>query len=195
MENKGTFCLIGWVGFMVMLVLFMEKCNCKDCGSVTEKTVTIRKNVWDTVTKKIAVPYPVKSDSVIVEVPAKVDTAAILKRYFNVYYYCQTIADTNLRATIEDSVTKNSIVNRTFKYQWLKPTQITTVNTTPVKIPEDRMALYPGIFAGSSTIGDKLGFGIELMLKTKKERIYGIGYDLLQRRIEARASMKIHFGK
>ncbi len=192
-ERKLLF--IGWGVAIFLFVLLLQRCGCEKCADVVTSVEVKKEKFYDTVPKEIKVPYAVKGDSVKVEVPADVDTALILQKYFNQYYYSQTIADSNIRATIKDSVTKNRISYRKFTYQLLKPTQLITTINKPVEIPAEKMALYPGIFAGTTTIGDKVGLGIELMLLTKKKTIYRVGYDLLQKRIEAGAAIQIRFGK
>ncbi|OFY87841.1 MAG: hypothetical protein A3F72_02930 [Bacteroidetes bacterium RIFCSPLOWO2_12_FULL_35_15] len=197
MSNQTKITIIGWAGFAIMLVLFLQRCGTGNCPEVKNTSDTISITTYDTIPKNIPVPkpFPVPGATVIVELPAHVDTAAILQKYFNINYYKQVIADTNLRAVICDSVSQNSIINRTFTYQWLKPITSTTIINKPVEVPKKRMALYPGIFAGANTIGNNAGCGVSILLQTKKNTLYDVRYDLIQKRIELGAYFKLKFKK
>lgn len=188
--------LIGWTGFIVMLIAFLLQRGCigpeTKYSFLTEK---ITEQKWDSVPKNIPVRYQVPGDSVVVEIPAMVDTAAILARYFNIYYYAQTITDTNLIATITDSVSQNRISKRTFQYQWLKPTSQTTItNTTITDSTKKRIELYSGGFASVGIDGTNAGLGINLALKTRKDLIYNIGFDAINRQVQLGVLVKINFG-
>ena len=73
-------------------------------------------------------------------IPAIVDTAAVLQRYFSSHYYRQEIRDTtaDVLLTIEDSVKFNMLTHRSVNLRNLRATQIiTTVFDTckPYKPP------------------------------------------------------------
>lgn len=192
-RTRDIILLTGWGLAIIFAFLFLQQCGSGSCPDIKTISDTLTVQKWDSATKEISVPkpYPVPGATVIVEVPQDVDTAAILQKYFNKYYYEQTFSDTNLRATVKDTVTQNSIAHRTFTYQWIKPTSTTTIINKPVEVPKKRMALYAGGFAGASTIGDNAGFGPSLSLQTKKRTMYDINYDILLRRVEIGAKIKL----
>lgn len=64
------------------------------------------------------------TDTIHVNIPAQIDTAAILKQYFTLTYHSDTIRDTNLVAVISDTIGYNRLLSRTFKYQITRPTTI-----------------------------------------------------------------------
>jgi len=187
--------LIGWAGFILFLVLFLQRCGTGSCPEIKKTADTVTVIRFDSVPKKITVPkpFPVPGTTVIIEVPANIDTAKILQLYFNKNYYSQIIGDTNLRATITDTISQNSIVHRTFSYQLLRPVSTTTIINKTVEVPKKQMALYAGIFGGITPAGQAIGFGINASLITKKRMLYDIRYDLLQQRIEFGVHFKIQF--
>ena len=78
-----------------------------------------------------AVPLPlpaVLKSTVYKPVPKDVDTAKILREHFSERTYVARIDDGRIRATIVDTVYKNTLIGRSFNYQWLQPVkQETTV--------------------------------------------------------------------
>ena len=63
-------------------------------------------------------------DTIHVNIPANIDTAAILKQYFTLTHHADTIRDTNIVAVISDTIGYNRLLARTFKYQITRPTLI-----------------------------------------------------------------------
>lgn len=95
---------------------------------------TIVNNIYDS-TKVIAEPIYVKEirdrilrDTVRLEIPANVDTAAILREFFTSRYYLHEYRDSNITINIKDSVRYNAIVFRQVDYRWLKPFSSSTTN-------------------------------------------------------------------
>jgi hypothetical protein len=78
---------------------------------------------------KINVPQPVVT--VQQPVPADVDTDAILAQYFQVHYYNDTIADSNLTAYIGDSIGYNRLLHRSFNYRITRPIEVHIQQTNP----------------------------------------------------------------
>lgn len=204
MDNKIKFGIIGWALAIILFVLLLQRCGCPECGTkpstVTTKEVTSK--VYDTVEKTINVVEQGPVDSFKVYIPADVDTMMILHKYFENYYYKQTIADTNLSATIMDTLTHNRIAGRSFKYKWLKPTSITNVvNTTVVDttiIIQPARSFYIGGFGGLmyplplAGSGDNLfGIGPQVCFVTKKNTSYDMRYDILGRKVMVGASIRI----
>lgn len=143
-------------------------------------TVTTTQTIHDTVPRNIPIPYPfpVKGDTAWYPVPANIDTAVILARYFSKMYYSDTIADTNLWVKIADTISHNAIISRKFDYKWLKPTiinQTTTTNPQPQK--KHGWNIYATADASIFANNPVLAPGIVLI--TPERFGFGIKYDLL----------------
>lgn len=95
----------------------------------------IRDTIYaDTVYIPVDNPVPTPPDTfydvMFVEVPAKVDTAEILKKYFAVYSYRDTIRqDSMFSLILDDVVSQNKIIDRKAWYKDLSPTIINTTIT------------------------------------------------------------------
>lgn len=80
-----------------------------------------------------------------IQIPANVDTAAVLQRYFSSHFYRQEIRDTtaDVLLTIEDSVRFNMLAWRSVNMRNLRATQIITTvyDTCP---PAPRIRFYAG---------------------------------------------------
>ena len=63
-------------------------------------------------------------DTIHVNIPANIDTAAIIRQYFILTHHSDTIRDTNLVAIISDTIGYNRLLARSFKYQITRPTLI-----------------------------------------------------------------------
>jgi len=74
--------------------------------------------------------YPLKPDTVInVDTfLVDVDTAAILKNYFNQYGYAWEKKDSNILMQGYTIISQNKILQNEIKYKWLQPTQIINNN-------------------------------------------------------------------
>ena len=95
---------------------------------------TIR--IYDTVEHHIrdTVPwYIVRKDTVIVNhnIPAIVDTNAILADYYNFHYYTRdwydidtAKNDTLIHIRLDDAITENMPIDNNFSYRYYKPTQV-----------------------------------------------------------------------
>ena len=189
--NDYRVTLIGWAGFILMLVLFLQKCGCvKYDQQIILHDTTITKK-YDSVPKYIKVNAPVVIDSAFVAVPVIVDTAAILKRYFAVYHYSQTLADTNVSVTITDTLTQNKIIARGFIYKLLKPVSTTIITNTIEQKANPTREFYAGGFIQANNKGSNVSAGAQLHFKTKKQTLHTVGYDALQQKAMLGISIKI----
>lgn len=118
--------------------------------------------------------YPRIRDSFPYPVPADVDTAAILARYYTAYHYSQTVRDSNLELSIADTITENRIAGRGITYKLLRPTKIAYLTQQA----EARRRLYAGAWAGYN---GKAMAGPQLLYIGKKDIGATIGYDMLNR--------------
>lgn len=116
---------------------------------------------------KVPVPYGVPVDR---PVPVNVDTAAILKDYFAVRYYKDSVAiDTIGHVIVEDSVSQNTITYRkTYGDYTIPVIKETTTITLP---PERKTQVYGGFMIGAPV----LVAGPQFTLKTKNDNLYQVG--------------------
>lgn len=190
------------IAALVMIIILQRACSgnggvdCPDVRLVKTETQVPKKEFLE-IPRKNNDPKPeVKwmTDIVTVEVPADVDTAAILSAYFQKMFYSDTIQglDTGLHyrftAVINDSVYENRIQHRQFFFLDLKPA---TINTFEVAKPRNKW------FIGGQIGGSRSHFdaGVSLMLMTKKDLGYAYTYQALSRTHNATLYWKISFRK
>ena len=115
------------------------------------------------------IKYKTVHDTIEVHDTIPIDTASILKDYFETYAYTDTLKTDSVTFVINDTISQNKILSRGINYSLIYPT---TIITTEREI--NKRELYIGFGLG----GDKqqLSYvGSELLLRNKKQRIYGIG--------------------
>lgn len=142
----------GWVlAIITSGALFLSYCSGDDRTKISYypgKT----EYVYDSVVREFHYTDTLKEDTIIYrDVPAKVDTAAILKDYFAARTYTRTHIDTSLTIIIEDTISENKIGAWSLKY---KITQPTTINTYK---PERRSILFVGA-EFSQGVGINVGY-------------------------------------
>jgi hypothetical protein len=110
---------------------------------------------------------------VYVKVPTNVDTAAILRDYYTKYPYKDTLKLTEGLGfiTINDTIFKNKILNRTFVSHVNK---ITIKETLYLEQPPKVMVFIGGV-AGFDKVNIVNFVGPSLLIKDKKDKVYSIG--------------------
>lgn len=173
---------IGWlIAIALLIYIYVSQ---QHCGSGTQQADTSTRvaYVYDTITYTPPVQPPTPRTSVSrlpapaaesVKPPTPVDTPAIIRAYFMAHYYEQCIEDSNIIATIQDTVFNNSITHRTFSYRLLRPTAIVT--NTIVKQPEDRNSWFLGFGSAVGVLQSSPTVGPELLI-TQNKYAYRIGY-------------------
>jgi hypothetical protein len=174
---------IGWlIAIGLLIYIFVSQ---EHCGSSTQQADTSTRVVYvydtNTHTPHVPTPQPRTSTSRLPAPSADsgkplvpIDTAAILRAYFTAHYYVQEICDTNIEATIRDSVYNNLITWRDFSYRLLRPTAIQTTNI--IKQPEARSKFYAGFGASVGVLGSSPTIGPELLLTSKKNTAFRVAY-------------------
>lgn len=175
---------IGWlIAIALLIYIYVSQ---QHCGSGTQQADTSTSVVYayDNNTYTPPVPSPTPRTSVS-RLPAPsadsakqltpVDTAAIIRAYFMAHYYEQCIEDSNIIATISDTVFNNNITWRNFSYRLLRPTAI---HTTTIKPVEARNQLYAGFGAGVGVLGSSPTIGPELLFVSKNKTAYRAAYYL-----------------
>ena len=152
-------------------------------ATVTVTTDTLYK---DTVIKKWykgdSIPYKV-IDTFTVEAQ-KVDTAEILKRYFETKAYSDSLRiDTNNYVYLKDTISQNKIIGRGYTAKISEK----TILVTKIVTPKDRSALYFGFMFDLRQDNRKFGVGVGGAFKMAKKGIvtanattngYSLGYYL-----------------
>lgn len=113
---------------------------------------------YDTALVSVPIVVNAPASSVPQTIPQDVDTAAILKKYFTIHYYRDTIRDSSLVAYIADSIGFNRLLHRSFSYRINRPT---TVNTFQ---KEKKIRLFIG---GYSTFDSTANVGISAAVQLK----------------------------
>jgi hypothetical protein len=188
----------GLIAIILLLVLFLFQSRTghqleRRADSLAVYSYTHTFNHYDTTVRHLHLFAPRPSDSTVAIIPAAVDTMEILRRYFTAYFYQHSFADSNISATISDSLKENKIVYRAFSYKLLRPVAITQVRQeiSPYR-PGNR--LFIGVFGGVSLTG-RPSIGPEALFLTKKDRAYKLSYDAINGSIQAGTHWKISLRK
>jgi hypothetical protein len=114
-----------------------------------------------------------------VQVPAIVDTMALLKDYYSKVLYKDTLVlpDSLGTVSILDTITQNKILGRTFnasvKQRTIKETMIVK------ELPKTQV--YYGLTGGFNKEDVVSNVGAGLLIKTKKDKIYNLGIGVANR--------------
>jgi hypothetical protein len=168
---------------LVIIILLLATKPVYKGATVTITTDTLYK---DTVIKKWykgdSIPYKV-IDTFIVQAQ-KVDTAEILKRYFETKAYSDTLRiNTDNYVYVQDTISQNKIIGRGYTAKISEKTILVTKTVTP----KDRSALYFGFMFDLRQDNRQLGVGVGGAFKTAKKGIvtanattngYSLGYYL-----------------
>jgi hypothetical protein len=105
-----------------------------------------------------------------VQIPAVVDTAALLKDYYSKVLYKDVLVlpDSLGTVAVTDTISQNKILGRTFD---AKVKERTIKETLIVKEPA-RNQVYYGLNGGFNKADVVSSVGAGIMLKTKKDKIY-----------------------
>lgn len=168
---------------LAIIILLLATKPAYKGATVTVTTDTLYK---DTVIKKWykgdSIPYKV-IDTFIVEAQ-KVDTAEILKRYFETKAYSDTLRiNTDNYVYVQDTISQNKIIGRGYTAKISEK----TILVTKTVAPKDRSALYFGFMFDLRQDNRQLGVGVGGAFKTAKKGIitanattngYSLGYYL-----------------
>ena len=113
--------------------------------------------------------YVYKYDSVYVEIPQNVDTSAILKDFYAMNMFADTLKTEIGNIVLNDTISQNKIKGRTYTASFKYPEIRTIVKERP------KAAVFAGL--GSSINGEaKLQeVSAHIFLETRKRRLYGVG--------------------
>jgi hypothetical protein len=144
---------------------------------LSKKRDTVFETVHDTIPKYVPKWYP-KKEIEYVDVPADVDTLAILKDYYTKYSYKDTVqVSTYGEGIISDEVTQNRIVSR--EILWDLDIPIVKETITVKELPKNQLYFGGGIGIDKVDFINNAKAG--LLWKTKQDKIYGLHIGLSNR--------------
>ena len=161
---------------LVVLVLFQSQCSKKP--DVEPEVIVTIETKWDTVNVVQTEYVPKWRTRVVterVEVPSDIDTMSILRDYYAKYYYSDTLTlDTLGFLVLEDTISQNRVLSRSFVSDISIPT-----TTITKEIYLKKREFYWGM--GLNGDPSQLNYlGGELMYKNKKRNMFGVGVGVNQ---------------
>lgn len=173
---------------VLLVAALLLQWTCLGPNSSESTTSTKVEVKWDTIKSETPVYIPKWNTRTEIDIDTfttPIDTNAILKDYFAIYHYIDTVGTDSVNIIINDSITKNNIASRQVNYKVIYPT-ITVTKETVI----NKRQFYYG--AGVSP----QGVGPQFLYKTKNNHVYGLGVDF-NRNLNPtlRASMYWKFGK
>lgn len=169
---------------LIIIIVFLRSCSGR--GTVEPEIITKIEIKYDTIQTIKETYVPKWKTKVVTEIVTEtitetdtfqqpIDTLAILQDYYTKYFYQDTIEiDTIGYAIVNDTITKNSIFSRDVKTSIIYPT--TTITN---EIYLNKLEFYTGI----GIVGGlkQLNYiGGEILLKTRKRTMYGLGLGIDQ---------------
>ena len=174
-KNFQTLTIIG----LVIVIFLLRECKGESKSAPIEPVTIVKiETKYDTIVETVEtyipeyrtkVKWKTVHDTIEVHDTIPTDTASILKDYFATYAYTDTLKTDSVTFIVNDTISQNRILSRGINYSLVYPTKIISTEREV-----NKRELYIGFGLG----GDKqqLSYvGSELMLRNKKERIYGIG--------------------
>ena len=175
---------------LVAVLLYQSQCSRKD--PVEPEVIVTIETKWDTVNVTQTEYVPKWRTKVVTEhdtIPQDIDTMSILKDYYAKYHYTDTLTlDTLGYLVLNDTISKNSVLSRSFISDISIPT---TTITKEIYLNKREFYWGMGVNGGTSQL-DYVGG--EFMFKNKQRNMYGIGVGVnqdLQPTISGRMYWKI----
>lgn len=190
---NGLLALICLGGIIYCLSL-VKSCSADRNEALRHCTVTgsdtVIKEVYHTkMSDPIVHTKFIEGKTVYVDVPANVDTQAILKNYFAIHIGVDTLRDKDLLGLYYYTISENKLKKDSFIYRILRPDRETIITNTV--IPEKKIGFYLGFNTGASIKGTGIGFGPEALITTKKWQAIGAGYDVLNKTASIKFLIKL----
>jgi hypothetical protein len=180
LKDFKTLTIIG----LIIVIFLLRECKGESKGTPTEPVTIVKiETKYDTIVETIEtyipeyrtkVKWKTVHDTIEVHDTIPTDTLSILEDYFATYAYTDTLKKDSVTFVINDTISQNRILSRGINYSLVYPTKI---------ISSEREINKRELYIGFGLGGDKqqLSYlGSELMLRNKKERIYGVGLGINQ---------------
>jgi hypothetical protein len=188
-ENKSKFYFLIIVT-LIIVILLQKSCGGGKVIVPENDTITVTDTSYATIIEYVPTYVPKWNTKIkyIHDTTVKIDTSYVIGDYYSTYYYEDSLKTDTLNFHIGDSITQNKIKVRNIKYTLKFPT-VTTTNT----IIKNKNEFYAGLGLVGSSTGINF-FGPELLLRTKKKQVYGLGVGIdgnLQPNLSLRVYWKI----
>jgi hypothetical protein len=181
-----------WIIIIVLILLLVLQRECHRCP-VCPEAITTTDTCYiagDTVIRELPAVIIPKPDSIIPQpIPTNIDSAAIAKIYFSkVYGYAVLVDDSSMYAGFKYMIEQNRL-------QWFIPEvanrRATAIihNTTVIESVKPKNKYFAGIGVGRSF--NSFGLAPSVALLTKRDHLYSIHYDILNKDLYATAYWKI----
>ena len=188
-ENKSKFYFLIIIT-LIIVILLQKSCGGGKVTVPENDTITVTDTSYATITKYVPtyVPKWTVKKEYIHDTTKTIDTAYVIGDYYSTYFYTDSLISDTLHLYVNDSISQNKIQSRSLKYTLKFPT--VTVTNTVIKNKNE-------FYIGLGLIGSKTGigfFGPELLLRTKKKSVYGLGLGIdgnLQPNLSLRVYWKI----
>jgi len=176
-KNFQSLIIIG----LIIVIFLLRECRGEKSPIPTEPITVVKiETKYDTIVEtvptyipkyKTRVKWKTKTvhDTIEIHDTIPVDTASVLEEYFATYAYTDTLKKDSVTFIINDTISQNKILSRGIKYNLVYPT---TIIQTEREV--NKRELYVGFGLG----GDRQQIsyaGSELILRTKKDKLYGVG--------------------
>lgn len=184
------FSATGWLGFVITLILLIILDKSGNGSHIIEKETVIN-NYYDSGVKVVTQKSVTPGQPIYIPVPADVDTEKIIAAYFAKYPYIRIFESDTLRATLIDTLSQNKFISKgKFTYQWLKP--VKTVESTTITLQQNKKIQF--LAGGHVDFSKKIfqDWGPDIYLKTKREQLFGIGYNVNQQSVSFKAALNIN---
>jgi len=110
---------------------------------------------------------------------SKSDTVQVIQDYYSVVAFRQSYKDSSLSLTINDTVSRNRIIGRSYSYSLLKPTAYISATTFKAK-PRRGIEIHAGLAAGyGSKFSQPYLVSPYVVVNTKGNSSLLVSYDLL----------------
>ncbi len=168
---------------LIFWIFLLSNCNNEPHSEnikIINTTDTLRDTTLITRIIEKPVPYPVYTK---IEIPQKIDTSEIIKKYFTIAVIIDTLKDDSIAfISLIDTLKKNTLTDRIFKFRLRKPTIINNKTTYITKeYPPKNQILIGGGIQGNENSFD---IGAALSLITHKGNQLDLGYMLLSNNIQ-----------
>ena len=176
-KNFQSLIIIG----LIIVIFLLRECRGEKSPLPAEPVTIVKiETKYDTIVEtvptyipkyKTRVKWKTKTvhDTVEVHDTIPVDTASVLEEYFATYAYTDTLKKDSVTFIINDTISQNKILSRGIKYNLVYPTTI---------IQTEREVNQRELYVGFGLGGDRQQIsyaGSELILRTKKDKLYGVG--------------------
>ena len=182
LKDFKTLIIIG----LIIVIFLLRECRGNRSPIPTEPVKVVKvETKYDTIVKEVKSYVPqyiekiewktkIVHDTVEIHDTIPADTLSIVKDYFSARIYNDTLKEDSVTLIINDTIFQNRIKSRNVKYSLVYPT---TIIQTEREV--NKRELYVGFGIGGDR--QQLSFaGGELLLRNKKERIYGVGLGINQ---------------